>query len=77
MYSHCELSLPSAGDQLSELDHFVDGSEFLTRDLSKYKKKKSFVVFSTSRFVPAALSSVELIVRIEDKTLQTEEWGEE
>ena len=33
MYSHCELSLPSAGDQLSELDHFVDGSEFRTRDL--------------------------------------------
>ena len=29
MYSHCELSLPSAGDQLSELDHFVDGGEFL------------------------------------------------
>ena len=33
-YSHCELSLPSAGDQLFELDHFVDGSEFRTRDLS-------------------------------------------
>ena len=33
MYSHCELSLPSAGDQLSELDHFEDESEFLTRDL--------------------------------------------
>ena len=26
MYSHCELSLPSAGDQLSELDHFEDES---------------------------------------------------
>ena len=34
-YSHCELSLPSAGDQISGLDHFVDGSEFRTRDLSK------------------------------------------
>ena len=32
-YSHCELSLPSAGDQISGLDHFVDGSEFRTRDL--------------------------------------------
>ena len=31
-YSHCELSLPSAGDQLSDLDHFVEGSEFRTRD---------------------------------------------
>merc|ERR1712155_321634 len=30
-YSHCELSLPSAGDQISGLDHFVDGSEFRTR----------------------------------------------
>ena len=30
MYLHCELSLPSAGDQLSELE---DESEFLTRDL--------------------------------------------
>ena len=29
-YSHCELSLPSAGDQLSEFDHVVDESEFLT-----------------------------------------------
>ena len=36
MYSHCELSLPSAGDQLSELDHFEDGREFLTRDLLRY-----------------------------------------
>ena len=34
-YSHCELSLPSAGDQISGLDHFVDGSEFRTRDLQK------------------------------------------
>ena len=35
-YSHCELSLPSAGDQISGLDHFVDGSEFRTRDLLPY-----------------------------------------
>ena len=35
-YSHCELSLPSAGDQISGLDHFVDGSEFRTRDLSNF-----------------------------------------
>ena len=31
-YSHCEHSLPSAGDQLSGLDHSVEGSEFRTRD---------------------------------------------
>ena len=36
-YSHCELSLPSAGDQISGLDHFVDGSEFRTRDLKTWK----------------------------------------
>ena len=44
MYSHCELSLPSAGDQLSELDHFVDGSEFLTRDLSRFEVEKYFIL---------------------------------
>ena len=41
-YSHCELSLPSAGDQISGLDHFVDGSEFRTRDLSNLQKKCLF-----------------------------------
>ena len=39
-YSHCELSLPSAGDQISGLDHFVDGSEFRTRDLSNFTTSK-------------------------------------
>ena len=40
-YSHCELSLPSAGDQLSDLDHFVEGSEFRTRDF-RTSEQKSF-----------------------------------
>ena len=33
-YSHCELSLPSAGDQLSDLDHFVEGSDSFLRGLA-------------------------------------------
>ena len=46
-YSHCELSLPSAGDQLSELDHFVDGSEFRTRDLSWIVQRRIKIPKST------------------------------
>ena len=41
-YSHCELSLPSAGDQISGLDHFVDGSEFRTRDLREQGNHHKF-----------------------------------
>ena len=62
-YSHCELSLPSAGDQISGLDHFVDGSEFRTRDLqiadyiSQYVKT-AFSAVIKSRFAPGSPSWV-------------------
>ena len=50
MYSHCELSLPSAGDQLSELDHVVDESEFLSRDLKLESMiDKAFCHFGTEQ----------------------------
>ena len=64
-YSHCELSLPSAGDQISGLDHFVDGSEFRTRDLQRilytgiiYHNRARYVIeYLSNQFLSIAFLS--------------------